>query len=89
MSPATRSLEPQEHPQFRMWQDRLDAEIAQEAARAARRVLREVERQEWYAAWHDYKENRTVVLRAVRPRWWNAPGWLLYRLRLHAPGRPN
>jgi hypothetical protein len=83
-------MESGEHPLFRMWRDRLDAELAQEAAWTARRVHREAEWKEWYAAWHTYKERLTAeVSPRARPQWWNLPGWLLYLVRLHSPGRPN
>ncbi len=83
-------MESSEHPLFRMWRDRLDAELEQEAARTARRAVRRAEWKEWYAAWHTYKEHRTTDVRpTARPRWWNVPGWLLYLMRLHSPGRPN
>jgi len=83
-------MEANEHPQLRMWRDRLDAELAQQAAHAARRAVREAEREEWYAAWHEYKKRYAMEYDGpVRPRWWNVPGWLLYLLRLHSPGRPN
>jgi hypothetical protein len=73
-----------------MWRDRLDAELAQQTAHAARRAVREAERKEWYAAWHEYKKRYTMEYRGrARPRWWNVPGWFLYLLRLHSPGRPN
>jgi hypothetical protein len=80
----------EEHPLLRMWQDRLDAEAAQEQARAARRALREAERGAWHAAWEAYKRrNLEIAPELVLPRWWNVAGWALYLLRLHAPGRPR
>lgn len=83
-------MENGEHPQFRMWRDRLDAEMAEQAARTARRAFRETEREQWYAAWHQYKKHHAMGSNpVVRPRWWNVPGWLLYLMRLHAPGRPG
>ena len=65
-------MEADEHPQLRMWRDRLDAELARQAAHAARRAVREAEREDWYAAWHQYKKHNTMEFDgAVRPRWWN------------------
>ena len=57
-------MESGEHPLFRMWRDRLDAELAQEAAWTARRAHREAEWKEWYAAWHAYKERLTAQVSA-------------------------
>jgi hypothetical protein len=83
-------MESGEHPMFRMWRDRLHAELAQEQSRAVRQAEREAERKEWYAAWHTYKEHRaTDPRRMVRPRWWNFLAWLLYLMRLRSPGGPN
>jgi hypothetical protein len=79
-----------EHPIFRMWRDRLDEEVVQEEARAARRAVREAERAGWYEAWLAYKEHLTDRRDVVAlPRWWNLLGWARYLLRLHSPGRPN
>jgi hypothetical protein len=73
-----------------MWRDRLDAELEQEAVLAARRAFREAEWKDWYVAWHAYKARGAVeVSPQARPLWWNPPGWLLYLVRLHSPGRPN
>jgi hypothetical protein len=79
-----------EHPLFRMWKERLDAELAREKQRTARRVAREAERAGWYEAWALYKRRHTEIRTPlVLPRWWNLLGWLRWLLRLHAPGRPN
>jgi len=79
-----------EHPQFRMWKDRLDREIEVKHARTARRAEREAEQTAWYIAWQGYKmHTRAAVIRVPLPRWWNVPGWVLWLLRLHTAGRPN
>lgn len=79
-----------DHPLYRMWRDRLDAEVARDNAQAARKAVREAERAEWYEAWRAYKARLTELrLPSPRPRWWNLWGWLRWLLRLHAPGRPN
>lgn len=79
-----------EHPLFRMWKDRLDAETVRNQARAAQRATRLAERAAWYAAWRAYKAHATEVQEAVpMPRWWDLLGWALWLLRLHSPGRPN
>ena len=82
------SGEQPEHPMFRMWQDRLDAEKAQEQVRAALRATREAERAAWYEAWRAYKARLTETRDPARnPRWWDLVGWVRWLLRLHAPGR--
>jgi hypothetical protein len=79
-----------EHPLLRMWRDRLDAELAQEQARAARRAAREAEHAGWHEAWRSYKARLTETRETVPlPRWWDMPGWVRFLLRLHAPGRPD
>lgn len=79
-----------EHPLFRMWKDRFDQEAAHANTLAARRAEREAERVVWYAAWEEYKAHAGWISTQARvPRWWNIPGWVLWLLRLHAPGRSN
>jgi hypothetical protein len=79
-----------EHPLLRMWRDRLDAEVAQEQARAARLAAREAEHAGWHEAWRSYKARLTETRETVPlPRWWDMPGWVRFLLRLHAPGRPD
>lgn len=79
-----------EHPLFRMWKDRLDAEMARERERTARRAQREQERGAWLAAWRAYKAEATGRYQpAPRPPWWNLWGWVRWLLSLHAPGRPD
>jgi hypothetical protein len=77
-----------EHPQYRMWKDRLESEEALEHSRAARRALRDAARVSWQQAWVSYKARRGILGRSVpRPRWWDIVGWVRWLLRLHAPGR--
>ena len=79
-----------ETPLFRMWQDRLEAEAAQEQLRAARRAARDAELAGWYEAWRSYKGRHGEVRDPVAlPRWWSMLGWARWLLRLHAPGRPD
>jgi len=79
-----------EHPLLHMWRDRLDAEVAQERARAARKAAREAEHASWHAAWRAYKVHRAETRDHVPlPRWWDLLAWVRFLLRLHAPGRPN
>jgi hypothetical protein len=79
-----------EHPLWRMWHDRLQQELEQQSARDARRADRVAVRVGWYVAWEQYKARVHTDERAERrPRWWNVPGWLLWLLRLHAPGGPH
>ncbi len=79
-----------DHPQFRMWKDRLDAEMARQEEWSARRASRERARAGWYEAWRAYKARATELYEPIpKPRWWNLPGWARWLLRLHAPGRPN
>ena len=78
-----------EHPLYRMWKTRLDEEVERGQALAARKAEREAERASWYAAWYTYKERSSQGSRALRPRWWNLPGWFMWLMRLHAAGRPN
>jgi hypothetical protein len=76
-----------EHPQFRMWKDRLDQESAKHQAKAERRAAREAEHAAWHAAWITYKSRLTEQHEAtVLPKWWNLVGWLIWLTRLHAPG---
>jgi len=76
-----------EHPQYRMWKDRLDADRQAEAIRLARRAARELSRAEWQAAWASYKARVAAATVALPlPRWWNVFGWVRWLLRLHAPG---
>jgi len=77
----------EEHPLLRMWRDRLDAEIAEQQAWAARQAAREARRAGWDEAWRSYKA-RLLERRnpAALPRWWNLTGWLRWLLQLHAPG---
>lgn len=73
-----------EHPVYRMWRDRLDADRAEAEARAARRAAREAERAEWYEAWSAYKARLTAIREAVpNPPWYDLVGWfrLLVLLR--------
>ena len=73
-----------------MWKQRLDAELAREATRAARRAERESDLAGWYVAWRSYKARLDEVREPERlPRWWNVIGWVLWLTRLHSPGRPN
>jgi hypothetical protein len=73
-----------------MWKARLDGEQAIERARVERRAARETGRENWYAAWATYKARRyDMAAQQPRPRWWNVFGWVLWLLRLHAPGRPG
>ena len=77
-----------EHPLYRMWKERLDADLASEAARVQRKAERDRERAEWYEAWHAYKARLGEVRAPVPlPRWWNMIGWFRWLMRLHAPGR--
>jgi hypothetical protein len=77
-----------EHPQYRMWKDRLDAERQADAIRWARSAARELSRAEWQAAWASYKARIAAATVALPlPRWWNLLGWVRWLLRLHAPGR--
>jgi hypothetical protein len=77
-----------EHPQYRMWKDRLDREHAQHQARAIRRAIREAEQASWDVAWLAYKSRVSEQRKAIPlPRWWNLPGWVVWLTRLHAPGR--
>lgn len=79
-----------EHPLCRMWRERLDEEVERQQARTARRAEREAEHASWSAAWEEYKAlGATRVIPDPLPRWWNATGWLMWLLRLHAAGRPN
>ncbi|MEO7238226.1 MAG: hypothetical protein ABIZ96_06395 [Gemmatimonadales bacterium] len=79
-----------EHPLLRMWRDRLEAELAQERARAARRAAREAEHANWEAAWRAYKGRLAETRDGLPlPRWWDILGWGRWLLRLHAPGRPG
>jgi hypothetical protein len=73
-----------------MWKERLDAELAQQAAWAAHLAERERKQAGWHEAWRSYR-GRLNALRspAPRPRWWNLIGWMLYLLRFNAPGMPN
>lgn len=73
-----------------MWRDRLEAELAQERVFAARRLAREAENADWYAAWHTYKAHLTEP-RPQRPipSWWDLTGWVRWLLGLHAPGGTN
>jgi hypothetical protein len=73
-----------------MWKERLDAELAQQAAWAAHLAERERKQAGWHEAWRSYR-GRLNALRspAPRPRWWNLIGWIRWLFRLHAPGRPN
>jgi hypothetical protein len=74
-----------EHPLYRMWRDRLDAEVSASEARAARRAAREAERAEWYEAWHTYKARLGEIRERIpNPRWYDLAGWvrLLIRLRV-------
>ena len=83
-------LELNEHPLLRMWKDRLEVEVRQEQARAARRAQRQAEHASWLEAWSTYRDRKTEWrAAALLPRWWNLTGWLRWLLRLHAPGRPN
>jgi hypothetical protein len=89
--PVTPSLRKMtEHPLYRMWMDRRDAEVAQEQARAARRAIREAEHAGWHEAWRTYKAHLTGAWQPeAMPRWWNILGWVRWLMRLHSPGRPN
>ncbi|HEY3013400.1 MAG TPA: hypothetical protein VGJ36_11670 [Gemmatimonadales bacterium] len=79
-----------DHPLYRMWKDRLDADLAAGEARARRRAAREAELADWHEAWRTYKARRTELGEPVpTPRWWDVLGWIRWVLRLHAPGRPN
>jgi hypothetical protein len=71
-----------------MWKDRLKAELTREAARAQHKAERQRERADWHEAWQAYKARLGEARAAERlPRWWNLIGWLLWLMRLHAPGR--
>jgi hypothetical protein len=75
-----------EHSLYRMWKDRLEAEIAREAERGARRAIRESERAAWDDAWRTYKSRLTEAYEAQpKPRWWDLLGWARWLLRLHSP----
>jgi hypothetical protein len=50
-----------EDPQYRMWKDRLDNELALEEARAARRATRELAQTSWHEAWAGYKARRNLA----------------------------
>ena len=50
-----------DHPQFRMWKDRLDAEMARQEEWSARRASRERARAGWYEAWRAYKARATEL----------------------------
>ena len=77
-----------EHPLYLMWKERLDAELAREAALVQRKAEKERELADWYEAWHAYKARVGEVRAPVPlPRWWNLIGWFLWFMRLHAPGR--
>ena len=77
-----------EHPQYRMWKDRFDAERQADAIRLARFAARELSRAEWQAAWASYKARLAAASVALPlPRWWNLFGWMRWLFRLHAPGR--
>ena len=79
-----------EHPLYHMWKERLDAELAHQAARAARRAERDSDLVGWYEAWRSYKARGDEVHQPKPlPRWWNLIGWVLWLTRLHSPGRPN
>jgi hypothetical protein len=79
-----------EHPQYRMWKDRLDGERQADAVRRARSSARELSLAEWRAAWASYK-GRAAAAAVARPvpRWWNLFGWMRWLLHLHTPGRPG
>lgn len=77
-----------EHPLYRMWKDRFEAEQQADGIRLARIAVRELSRAEWQAAWNSYKARLAAVAVAIPlPRWWNVVGWVRWLLRLHAPGR--
>ena len=87
---TARTVRVEEHPQYRMWKDRLDAEREVKATQLARRATRELSRAEWHAAWVSYKARIAAATVALPlPRWWNVFGWFRWLLRLHAPGRPG
>ena len=77
-----------EHPQYRMWKDRLETEREIQAIQLARRAARELSRSKWQATWVRYKAQIAAASVALPlPRWWNVFGWFRWLLRLHAPGR--
>jgi hypothetical protein len=79
-----------DHPQYRMWKDRLDNEAAQDRVRMARRAAREAELAGWYEAWHRYKARLTEAREPLpRPGRWDLWGWVRWLMHLHAPGRPD
>ena len=87
---ATEKVPTDEHPLCRMWRERLNEEVGRQQARAARRAEREAEHASWSAAWEEYKALGAIrVIPKPLPRWWNATGWLMWLLRLHAAGRPT
>jgi hypothetical protein len=78
-----------EHPLYRMWKERLDVEVAREAAWVERKAERERARADWYEAWRAYKARLDEIRAPERlPRWWNLLGWLRwFMVHLHPPGR--
>ena len=60
-----------EHPLYRMWLERLEAEIAREKARTLRGAARELDEAAWQEAWRAYKTRALQeYIPAPRPRWW-------------------
>jgi hypothetical protein len=79
-----------QHPQYRMWKDRLETEQGVERARAELRAARELASADWHIAWASYKARRDHKGALIPlPRWWNILGWVRWLMKLHAPGRPG
>jgi len=90
MHQALEGVATDQHPQYRMWKDRLDGEQAAEQALAERRAARQLVRAGWHEAWVSYKaRGQNSSGKIPLPRWWNIPGWIRRLTKLHAPGRPG
>jgi hypothetical protein len=61
-----------------MWKGRLDAELAAERERAARRALQDTDRQEREEAWVNYRRHwyEGFLPGTGSPRWWDVRAWL-------------
>ena len=67
-----------DHPQYTMWKARLEAELAAEGARAARRATWNADRDGRDAAWVHYRRlwHEGFLPGRGLPPWWHLRAWL-------------
>jgi hypothetical protein len=67
-----------DHPQYAMWKTRLEAELAANHERTARRAVRDAYQQDWDETWVTYRKHWYEGFLPGRglPPWWHVRVWL-------------